>query len=197
MICGFVEDDSVCAQADPLYKQRMLQALGHIQKSISKSELTIQWDLPTEIAVMEYERGRLQDGYWEPYFSPVKEGVIKRLVKLAKAVDPEVEMGYHLCYGDFGHEHFIQPSNTGLLVELANSIINNIGAYHPIAYLQMPVPRNRMDELYFLPLKGLNCKVLDSFWALFMRTTSLGRSKDWRLHAISIQILQVLLPSVE
>lgn len=156
VIRGFVEDDGVCAQVDPLYEQRLLQALHRIQEHIPASELTIQWDLPTEIAMLEYELGHTHDRYWKPYFSPVKEGILQRLVRLAAAVAPDVEMGYHLCYGDMGRVHFVQPSDTSLLVELANAIVETIGPHHRIAYFHMPVPKDRADEGYFLPLKNLN-----------------------------------------
>ncbi|MCJ1455781.1 hypothetical protein MMC28_006137 [Mycoblastus sanguinarius] len=155
VVRGFVEDDGVCAQVDPLYEQRLLQALHHLQEQIPASDLTIQWDLPTEVAVLEYERGGTYDKYWKPYFSPVKDCILQRLVQLAKAVGPDVEMGYHLCYGDFGHVHFVQPSDTSLLVELANAIVASVDPIHPVAYFQMPVPKDRTDETYFLPLKNL------------------------------------------
>ena len=155
VIRGFVEDDGVCAQVDPLYEQRIAQAVHNIQQQIPASELSIQWDLPTEIAVLEHELGHTQDRYWKPYFSPVKEGVLQRLVQLASLVSPDAELGYHLCYGDFGHEHFVQSSDMGLLVDLANEIVEKISPLHRIDYLHMPVPKDRTDEKFFSPLKDL------------------------------------------
>ena len=155
VVRGFVEDDGVCAQVDPLYEQRLLQAIHNIQERIPASDLAIQWDLPTEVAALEYERGGIQDRYWNSYFAPVKEGIVDRLIRLAEAVGPDVEMGYHLCYGDFNHAHFLQPKDLGLLVDLANTIIQNVGPVHRVSYFQMPVPKDRTDEAYFLPLKAL------------------------------------------
>lgn len=156
VIRGFVEDDNVCAQVDPLYEQRLLQDLRRLQERIPPSELTIQWDLPTEVAVLEYELGHTNDRYWKPYFSPVKQAILQRLVRLAAAVHADVEMGYHLCYGDFGHVHFVQPSDTSLVVDLANSIVESVGPVHRVAYVHMPVPKDRTDEGYFSPLKSLD-----------------------------------------
>ena len=156
VVRGFVEDDTVCAQVDPLYEERLLQALHRIQDSIPASDLTIQWDLPTELAVLEYERGNIQDHHWKPYFSPVKEHVFDQLIRLAAAVKPSVEMGYHLCYGDLGHTHFVQPPDAELLVEMANAIVQKIGSVHSVAYIHMPVPKDRLDEAYFKPLKTLD-----------------------------------------
>ncbi len=155
VIRGFVEDDGVCAQVDPLYQKRLLEALEHIQEKIPASDLTIQFDLPTEMALLEHERGNIQDKYWKPYFSPVKSGIVDRLVALAAAVEPDVELGYHLCYGDMGHVHFVQPPDTELLVDMANTIIQKVGPKHRIAYIHMPVPKDRQDAAYFKPLSNL------------------------------------------
>jgi hypothetical protein len=155
VVRGLVEDDRVCAQVEPLYEQRLLSALRRIQDHIPRSDLTIQWDLPIEIAMLEYNRHRIQDKYCKPYFTPVKAGILDRLTRLAAAVDLGVEMGYHLCYGDMGHTHFVQPDDTGLMVELANEISKIIQPGHPIEYIHMPVPKDRVDEGYFKPMQKL------------------------------------------
>ncbi len=156
VIRGFVEDDSVCAQVDPLYEKRILQAVRNIQAQIPPSELSIQWDLPTEIAILEHEKGNIEDRYWKPYSLPVKDSILQRLFRLATDISPDAEMGYHLCYGDFGHEHFVQPSDMRLLVDLANAIVEKVTPLHRIAYFHMPAPKERKDERYFSPLKDLN-----------------------------------------
>ena len=158
VIRGFVEDDGVCAQVDPLYEQRILQSINRIQENIPADQISLQFDLPFEIAMMEYERGRIQDKYSKPYFSPVKAGITERLIRLAKVIDPKVEIGFHLCYGDFGHQHFVQPSDMGLLVDLANAIVVAVEPHHRITYFHMPVPHDRTDAEYFLPLKGLELR---------------------------------------
>ena len=151
----FVEDDGVCAKVEPLYEERISQALRRLQEYIPAAELTIQWDLPTEVATLEYELGRISDKYWKSYFSPVKDGIWQRLVRLAKDVNPDVQMGYHLCYGDFGHVHFVQPSDLSLLVDLANGIMKVVNPVHHVAYLHMPVPKGRTDGPFFSALKDL------------------------------------------
>ena len=103
----------------------------------------------------------LEGAHW-PHFKPffasdavgVKEGIIERLVRLADMVDVEVEVGFHLCYGDMGHQHFAQPKDMIHLVEVANAIIQ--GSKRVINWLHMPVPKERTDEEYFAPLKGLH-----------------------------------------
>ena len=155
VVRGFVEDDGVCAKVEPLYEERISQALCRLQEYIPASELTIQWDLPAEVATLEYELGRITDKYWKSYFSPLKDGIWQRLVRLAKDVNPDVQMGYHLCYGDFGHVHFVQPSDLSLLVDLANGIMKVVNPVHHVAYFHMPVPKERTDGTFFSALKDL------------------------------------------
>jgi hypothetical protein len=64
-----------------------------------------------------------------------------------------VELGYHLCYGDAGHRHFKEPHDTAKLVSVANAVA--AGVDRPIAWLHLPVPRERADRAYFAPLANL------------------------------------------
>jgi hypothetical protein len=38
-------------------------------------------------------------------------------------VPHDVELGFHLCYGDFGAKHFIEPLDATKMTELANLIV--------------------------------------------------------------------------
>jgi hypothetical protein len=180
VVRGFLEDDGVCANVEPLYEERLLQSIRRLQDSIPASELTIQWDLPTEIAVLEYERGSTDDKYWKPYFSPVKAGLLERLTHLAAAIDPEVEMGYHICYGDMGHVHFVQPADTEVMVDMANAIVQKISPIHQIAYIHMPVPQDRTDEAYFSPMEKLELHGTKLFLGLVHANDESGTRKRLR-----------------
>ena len=177
VVRGFVEDDGVCAQVETVYEEMLLQSIRRIQDKIPASDLTIQWDLPAEVAALEYERGNTQDRYWKAFFSPVKRGLFDRLANLAAGVDWGVEMGYHLCYGDLGHVHFVQPADTALLTEIANTIIQRIELIHRVAYIHMPVPKDRTDEAYFKPLKGLQLYSTKLFLGLVHPNDESGTKK--------------------
>ena len=60
-----------------------------------------------------------------------------------------------MCYGDVRHEHFVQPKDMELMVELVNDAVQSLGPTHPVAYVHMPVPNDRVDEGYFEPLREL------------------------------------------
>ena len=155
VIRGFRETE-FCLDVESLYEARMLQALRKIQEAIPASDLAIQFDLASEVAALEADRGRIEDPYLKPYFSPVKEGLVERIGHLVDAVGPSVELGFHLCYGDLGHVHFVQPQDTSVLVELANTLVVTVGATHPISYFHIPVPKDRIDAAYYEPLADLS-----------------------------------------
>ena len=64
-----------------------------------------------------------------------------------------IELGYHLCYGDAGHKHFVEPEDASKLVEVTHAISAGVGRL--INWIHMPVPRNRTDDAYFAPLRQL------------------------------------------
>jgi methionine synthase II (cobalamin-independent) len=95
-------------------------------------------------------------GLFESWFQPVKNGILERLRHLAEAVPEDVEMGLHLCYGDFGHAHFVQPADSRRLVELANSATAAIS--RRLHWVHMPVPVDRFDSGYYEPLGSLQLR---------------------------------------
>ena len=180
VIRGFIETE-FCSQLEPLYEKRMLDAVDMLQKDIPASDLTIQFDLPTEIALLESERGRMNDPYFEAYFKPVKEGIMDRILRLVSAVGQDVKIGFHLCYGDMGHVHFVQPVDAQLLVELANDLVKVIGPEHSVEYIHMPVPKDRTDEAYFESLQDLRINGTQLFLGLVHANDEDGTTQRIRL----------------
>ncbi|MEM7534882.1 MAG: hypothetical protein AAF639_22080 [Chloroflexota bacterium] len=113
---------------------------------IPASELALQWDTAVEFGILE--------GVFPSHLQDARTEIAERLVRLGNAVPEDVELGYHLCYGDSGHRHFVEPQDTKLLVEVANAIADNLN--RPLHWIHMPIPRDRDDEAFFLPLKSLN-----------------------------------------
>ena len=71
---------------------------------------------------------------------------------LGDSVPADVKLGYHLCYGTPYDEHLVMPRDTGILVELMNGIAD--GVRRQVDFLHLPVPRDRTDPAYFMPLKN-------------------------------------------
>jgi len=129
------------------YEKEMLREIERLVRAIPHQDLCIQWDMTREILWLD---GQLPG---TPPFKDVKAGVIERLVRICAGIPQDVELGFHICYGDANGRHFVEPRDTAKMVELANAIATNVK--HPIAYFHMPVPVSRDDEAYFAPLTGL------------------------------------------
>ena len=72
------------------------------------------------------------------------------IAKLAALVPADVPMGLHLCYGDLGHRHCIEPQDLSVVVNMANAAGTRVE--RPIDVVHSPVPRSRNDPAYFAPL---------------------------------------------
>jgi hypothetical protein len=127
------------------YEARMRQEIAEIAAAIPHGELAIQWDVAHEVQNL--------DGGRPHWFDDPERRIIERLGRLGNSVPADIELGFHLCYGDFAHRHFIEPKDTGLMVRLSNSLAQSIK--RPIEWIHMPVPRNRTDDAYFAPLSAL------------------------------------------
>ncbi|KAI9696299.1 MAG: hypothetical protein M1820_008222 [Bogoriella megaspora] len=141
---------------EPLYEERFFQALDHIAQEIPHKDMVIQWDLCFDVTALEFDRGRLMDPRHKAYFSPVKPGILERVSRLCDHIPSDTRIAFHLCYGDLRHKHFIEPADTGLVVELANGLINTVSKTHTVEWIHLPVPRDRVDIEYFAPLNKLN-----------------------------------------
>jgi len=133
---------------EPAYERAMLGEVAALSKAIPHRSLCIQWDVCIEMV--------LWDGRWPFSSNPFKDlrtEIMARLSRLAAAVPEDVELGFHLCYGDWDAKHFVEPEDTGKLVEFANTLAAAVT--RPIAYIHMPVPVNRSDAVYFAPLGSL------------------------------------------
>ena len=49
-------------------------------------------------------------------------GFLERLLRLSRHVPTDVELGFHLCYGDEAHGHFTDLRDSRKLIEIANAI---------------------------------------------------------------------------
>ncbi len=131
---------------EPIYEAKLIEELKEITETIPHNELAIQWDTAVEFGILE--------GVFPTYLSDKESDILERLVRLGDAVPQAIELGYHLCYGDSGHKHFIEPRDTQYLVTIANGIASNLT--RTLNWIHLPVPKDRNDSDYYVPLKSLN-----------------------------------------
>ena len=142
-----------CAPADvaiiePAYEAAMLREVAAICRAIPHQDLCIQWDVCIEMVMWD---GR--QPFFRSPFEDVAGELMARMKRISEAVPPDVDLGYHLCYGDWEAKHFFDPLDAGKLVEFANALAATVD--RPIAYIHMPVPMDRSDDGYFEPLRNL------------------------------------------
>ena len=144
VVMTFTEPDAI-QHIWPIYEKRLNEEVAEIAAAIPHRDLAIQWDIAAEICfVLE-----------NPEMVKVipMEVLVASIARAGEHVPAEVELGLHLCYGDPGHKHVVEPKDTKLMVDFTNELVAAIK--HPIAWVHMPVPREREDVAYFAPLKGL------------------------------------------
>lgn len=144
------------AEVTPLYERRFLDDIHQLQKLIPAGDLAVQFDLAVEFALLEYSEGRLSNPLFKPYWTDgdALPAILDGVLRLAKSIQPEVPLGFHLCYGDLVHEHFIEPQDMGLLTKVANRLTETLD--RPIGWFHMPCPKDRVDEDYYKPLEQLS-----------------------------------------
>lgn len=157
---------------EPAYAAQMLVELRRIVDGIPHDRLAIQWDVAVEIGLVE--------GVWPAHFADVEAGVHARVAQLAAAVPLDVELGYHLCYGDFGHRHFASPADAATLVRFANALATGS---RPIAWIHMPVPINWTTSSSYAPLAKL---ALAPATELYLGVVHLGDGLEGTLRRIAL-----------
>jgi hypothetical protein len=151
---------SAIAVVWPVYERRMLEEADQIASAIPHRDLAIQWDIAIEPVALETRRA----GANIPEFAlNISMGtMIDSIARVSNHVPADIELGLHLCYGDRGHKHIIEPKDTSLMVEMSNRLVAAIN--RPITWIHMPVPRNRDDDAYYAPLKNLKLKAGTEFY---------------------------------
>jgi hypothetical protein len=75
------------------------------------------------------------------------------IIRCLERVPDDVPAGLHLCYGDYGHQHWKQPESLRMQVDLVNAITS--GTRRRLDFVSFTVPQNRDDPAYFAPASAL------------------------------------------
>jgi hypothetical protein len=138
---------AVLPAVEAAYERAMIAEVAALCRHIPHGDLAIQWDVCNEMVVWD---GQASDAV--PADVP-REKLIARMQHLCAAVPDDVELGLHLCYGDFGAKHFVEPKDAAKMVEFANALTQSIP--HKLAYIHMPVPIERNDDMFHRPFRDL------------------------------------------
>ncbi|MFZ0376157.1 MAG: hypothetical protein WBC94_17165 [Xanthobacteraceae bacterium] len=129
------------------YEKAMIAEVAALVRHIPHKDLCIQWDVCNEMVIWD---GQHSDAVPN---NVSHDEIIARMQRLCAAVPEDVELGLHLCYGDFGAKHFVEPKDAARMVDFANALTKAIP--HKLAYIHMPVPIDRSDDAFHRPLRDL------------------------------------------
>jgi len=138
----------VLPAVEAAYEKAMIAEVAALCRHIPHRDLCIQWDVCNEMVVWD---GQKTDAV--PYAEEPHDAIVARLQRLSSAVPDDVELGLHLCYGDFGARHFVEPKDAAAMVDFANALSRGIS--HKLAYIHMPVPIERSDDAFYRPFRDL------------------------------------------
>jgi len=135
------------------YTSALVDEINEITSQVPAADLAIQFDLAIEFSYIETAAGREVAIPSHAWFEPLLDGLVTRAAAVIESVPAEVEVGLHLCYGDVGEKHFVEPLDTANLTTVANAIAAEVT--RPLNWLHLPVPIDRDDREYFAPLGEL------------------------------------------
>jgi hypothetical protein len=131
----------------PVYERQMLTELKEILRVVPPESLAIQWDVAPEVhTVLEQPESELTRLITRP-------DLVAAIARITDSVPAEAQVGWHLCYGDPGHKHIVEPQDMAIMVDLANDL--SAATRRAVDWVHMPVPRGRNDAQYFAPLARL------------------------------------------
>ncbi len=141
------------AAIDPVYNDAVKREIDKIAAIVPHSELAIQFDIASAVFA-RLERNEV--GRYGRTKAEMQDAFADIVTDLGNRVPADVDLLYHLCYGDSGHRHVVEPTDMSDMVEFTNRVSRQIA--RPIQLMHMPVPRNRADDAYFAPLRRLELR---------------------------------------
>jgi hypothetical protein len=130
------------------YEAALFADLDTATHRLPHDRCAVQWDVAVEFGLLEGARG--------PGSQVPLDQLTPGLVRSVERVPADVPVGLHLCYGDYGHQHFKQPESLQMQVELLNAVIS--AAARSVDWASFTVPQARGDAAYFGPLRDLRAE---------------------------------------
>lgn len=122
VIGAFVEPADRAA-LEPVYEKALFAEVTRIVDAIPHDDLAIQWDSAVEFGILD-DASYGDTGFRAGWGDDVLHDVIDRAVRQIQIVPADVQVGFHLCYGDVEEQHFIQPKDAGTLASVIRGIVD-------------------------------------------------------------------------
>jgi len=143
-ISGYIVPEQQQALLDS-YERAMFADLDRLLAAVPADEVAVQWDVAVEFGILEEA--------FAPGGAQAFEAIVAALARSVDQVPAGIPVGLHLCYGDYGHQHFMQPASLALQVRVLNAVA--AAATRPVSFVSFTVPQDQREESYFAPLAGL------------------------------------------
>jgi hypothetical protein len=143
-MAGTIMPDDMPAVAAS-YETALFANLDDVLARLPHDRCAVQWDVAVEFGLLE---GAMGPGSAMPI-----DQITPGLLRCVDRVPTDVPVGLHLCYGDYGHQHFKQPQSLRMQVDLLNAVVS--AARRPVNWASFTVPQARVDAGYFGPLRDL------------------------------------------
>ena len=142
-LSGIAAEDAQQLMAS--YAGAMFADLDRALDQLPHDRVAVQWDVAVEIGLLA--------GGFTVETPPDFDLIVAGLAQCLDQVPDDVPVGMHLCYGDYQHQHFVQPESLALQVRLVNAL--TAAARRPADWFSFTVPQGRADDAYFAPLRDL------------------------------------------
>jgi hypothetical protein len=139
-MAGTIVSDDLPAVA-PAYEHALFADLDTLLERLPHDRIAVQWDIAVEMGALEGAMG----------VTMPMEQIAPGIVRCLERVPEDVPVGLHLCYGDYGHEHWKQPESLQMQVDLANAVTS--ASRRRLDFVSLTVPRDREDSGYFAALR--------------------------------------------
>ncbi|MGH7004862.1 MAG: hypothetical protein ACREIP_13025, partial [Alphaproteobacteria bacterium] len=133
--------------SEPSYRKRLLEDIDRIAAAVPHRELSIQLDVPEEIAVWE--------GHNTIFLDNPRDEIVTKLLEMMERVPREAELGMHLCYGDISHKHWKEP-DVALMAAFTNAVVARLK--RRLDYVHMPIPRHWTEPHHYAKLRDFRLK---------------------------------------
>jgi hypothetical protein len=127
----------------PAYERVLFADLDTLLDRLPHDRVAVQWDIAVELGALEGAMG----------VTMPMEQITPGIVRCLERVPADVPVGLHLCYGDYGHQHWKQPASLQMQVDLVNAV--TAATQRGLDFVSFTVPQDRDDSAYFEPLAGL------------------------------------------
>lgn len=135
-------------QIEASYERALFADLDRLLAELPHDEVAVQWDVAVEFGILEGGFAGTAGQTFEP--------IVQRLLRCVEQVPQDTPVGLHLCYGDYGHQHFAQPESLDLQVRVVNEL--EARASRPVNWYSFTVPQYQRDAAYFAPLRHLDVR---------------------------------------